>query len=452
MVPNINRKISFILKEYKEDYNILLQEYLSKHEDFEEKQFIELEIDFYNLCYSNANLIKSYYDGKYIYSVNGGHCEVLIPKIYDSLVTFKDENDGWDIELSLKYKATFEKIISFLRDKQNNLGKKISSIKNIEVIPSEPLNKFCPNLTNDPLFFESNDYVKIKNDFIEEYQSRTSHLSGDEDFLFFEADEEFTHWEENKKEEIKNEFIKLTKKLNKDNIFFFGCSFENYKNNYIKRLNLFLEKYDDTSETDFILSEKSFLENLIYDFENGTGDVYEFSMSDVELYKKASYVVSMISYEQYCYSNNKKMSFLEQKLLGNNNDAIDILSSNIQIEIPTTTTNLSDSFINDIILEKLEDVLTNVNTTQYGLLVDMLIKYFENDRIAFKVNKINLGRINKKKVGWALKEIYTTITNEGLTYDYLEFIKENVLLFKDVELNKDDLFYCNLYKYFTTKV
>ena len=106
----------------------------------------------------------------------------------------------------------------------------------------------------------------------------------------------------------------------------------------------------------------------------------------------------------------------------------------------------------DIILEKLEDVLTNVNTTQYGLLVDMLIKYFENDRVAFKVNKINLGRINKKKVGWALKEIYTTITNEGLTYEYLEFIKENVLLFKDVELNKDDLFYCNLYKYFTTKV
>lgn len=452
MVPDINRKISFTLKEYREDYNTLLLEYLSKHEDFEEKQFIELEIDFYKLCYSNANLIKSYYDGKYIYSVNGGHCEVLIPKIYDSLVTFKEENDGWDIELSLKYKATFEKIISFLKDKQNNLSKKIIITKNVDIIPSKPLNKFYPNLINDPLFYESNDYVKIKNDFIEEYQSRTSHLSGDEDFLFFEADEEFTYWEETKKEEIKNEFVKLTKKLNKDNIFFFGCSFENYKNNYAKRLNLFLDNYDDTSETDFILSEKSFLENLIYDFENGTGDVYEFSKSDVEVYKKASYVVSMISYEQYCYSNNKKMSFLEQKLLGNNNNVIDVTSSNIQIEIPTTITNLNDSFINDIILEKLEDVLTNVNTTQYGLLVDMLIKYFENDRVAFKVNKINLGRINKKKVGWALKEIYTTITNEGLTYEYLEFIKENVLLFKDVELNKDDFFYCNLYKYFTTKV
>ena len=452
MVPDINRKISFTLKEYKEDYNILLQEYLSKHEDFEEKQFIELEIDFYNLCYSNANLIKSYYDGKYIYSVNGGHCEVLIPKIYDSLVTFKDENDGWDIELSLKYKATFEKIISFLRDKQNNLGKKINSIKNIEVIPSEPLNKFYPNLINDPLFFEGNDYVKIKNDFIEDYQSRTSHLSGDEDFLFFEADEEFTHWEETKKEEIKNEFIKLTKQLNKDNIFFFGCSFENYKNNYLKRLNLFLENYDDTSETDFIQSEKSFLENLMYDFENGTGDVYEFSKSDVEVYKKASYVVSMISFEQYCYSNSKKMSFLEEKLLGNNNFKKEEVNIIEKTETIKTTTNLNDSFINDVILEKLEVVLTNVNTTQYGLLVDMLIKYFQNDRVSFNVNKINLGKINKKKVGWALKEIYTTITNEGLTYEYLAFIKENVLLFKDVELNKDDFFYCNLYKYFTTKV
>ena len=452
MVPDINRKISFTLKEYKEDYNSLLLEYLSKHEDFEEKQFIELEIDFYNLCYSNANLIKSYYDGKYIYSVNGGHCEVLIPKIYDSLVTFKEENDGWDIELSLKYKATFEKIIGFLKDKQNNLGKKISITKNVDTIPSKPLNKFYPNLINDPLFYESNDYVKIKNDFIEEYQSRTSHLSGDEDFLFFEADEEFTHWEETKKTEIKNEFIKLTKQLNKDNIFFFGCSFENYKNNYLKRLNLFLENYDDTSESDFIQSEKTFLQNLMYDFENGTGDVYEFSKSDVEVYKKASYVVSMISFEQYCYSNSKKMSFLEEKLLGNNNFKKEEVNIIEKTETIKTTTNLNDSFINDVILEKLEVVLTNVNTTQYGLLVDMLIKYFQNDRVSFNVNKINLGKINKKKVGWALKEIYTTITNEGLTYEYLAFIKENVLLFKDVELNKDDFFYCNLYKYFTTKV
>jgi hypothetical protein len=146
------------------------------------------------------------------------------------------------------------------------------------------------------------------------------------------------------------------------------------------------------------------------------------------------------------------MYFLGQNLLGHNNDAIDVVSSNNKAEIPPTTQNLNNSFINDIIFEKLKDILTNVNTTQYGLLVDMLIKYFEGDRIGFKVNTINLGRINKKKVGWALKEIYTTITNESLTYEFLAFIKDNVLLFKDVELNKDDFFYCNLYKYFTTKV
>jgi hypothetical protein len=346
---------------------------------------------------------------------------MFIPKIYDSLVTFKDENDGWDIELSLKYKATFEKIIDFLNDKKNGPGNKNIVEKQEVKTLVENSNTFNPNLTNDPLFFESNDYVKIKNDFIEEYQSRTSHLSGDEDFLFFEADEEFTDWEETKKEEIKSEFVKLTKQLNKDNVFFFGCSFENYKNNYGKRLNLFLDNYDDTSETDFIHSEKTFLENLLSDFEVGTGDIYEFSKSGVEIYKKANYVVSMISYEQYCYSNNKKISFLNEKLLGNNND-------------------------------KKEDVLTGVNTIQYGLLVDMLNKYFLNDRVTFSTNKVNLGRLNKKKVGWALKEIYTSITNESLTYEYLEFIKGNVLLFKDVELKKDDFFYCNLYKYFTTKV
>lgn len=452
MVPDINRKISFTLKEYKEDYNILLQEYLSKHEDFEEKQFIALEIDFYNLCYNNANLVKTYYDGKHIYAVNGGHCEMFIPKIYDSLVTFKDENDGWDIELSLKYKATFEKIIDFLNGKKNGtVNKNIVEKQEVKTLV-ENSNTFNPNLTNDPLFFESNDYVKIKNDFIEEYQSRTSHLSGDEDFLFFEADEEFTDWEETKKEEIKSEFVKLTKQLNKDNVFFFGCSFENYKNNYGKRLNLFLDNYDDTSETDFIHSEKTFLENLLSDFEVGTGDIYEFSKSGVEIYKKANYVVSMISYEQYCYSNNKKISFLNDKLLNNNNDIKEEAALIVQTELPIISDNLNDSFINDIIIEKLEDVLTGVNTIQYGLLVDMLNKYFLNDRVTFSTNKVNLGRLNKKKVGWALKEIYTSITNESLTYEYLEFIKENVLLFKDVELKKDDFFYCNLYKYFTTKV
>lgn len=111
-----------------------------------------------------------------------------------------------------------------------------------------------------------------------------------------------------------------------------------------------------------------------------------------------------------------------------------------------------NNFMRLTIIEKLEDVLTNVNNIQYDLIVEMLNKYFQNNRVTFSTSKINLGKLNKKKVGWALKEIYTSITNESLSYEYLEFIKENVLLFRDVELKKDDFFYCNLYKYFTTKV
>lgn len=447
-----SRDIYFSFKEYCLNYNNLLSSFLSKHEDFDEINFIENELDLYDLCIENANLTLYKFKDEYRYCINFGNCRFIISKIYDNLVTFEEKNDGWDLDLAYKYRVTFEKIIGFLRDKKNDLVTKNSNIKDTVILPSEQINIYCPNLINDPLFLESNDYFKIKIDFIEEYQSRTSHLSGDEDFLFFEADDEFSYWEETKNEEIKNEFVKLTKQLNKENVFFFGCSFENYKNNYAKRLNLFLNNYNDTTEKDFINSELTFLKTLLEDFETGTGSIPIFRKTDSKIFEKASYVISMISYEQYCYSNNKKISYLNEKLLENSNDIKEETTLNIQTELPIISDNLNDSFINDIIIEKLEDVLSGVNTIQYGLLVDMLNKYFKNDRVAFSVNKINLGRLNKKKVGWALKEIYTTITNEGLTYEYLEFIKENVLLFKDVELNKDDLFYCNLYKYFTTKV
>jgi len=122
MAIDINREIAFTLKEYTHTYNTLLKQYLMNHEDFDEKQFVEIEIDFYNLCYDNSNLTKSHYEDRYVYSINGGNCEILIPKIYDSLITFKEQDDGWDLELALKYKATFTKILKFLKDNKKLLS------------------------------------------------------------------------------------------------------------------------------------------------------------------------------------------------------------------------------------------------------------------------------------------------------------------------------------------
>ena len=60
MIDFKKREISFSLKEYKNNYVTLLNEYLSKHDDFDEKQFIEHEIEFYkvwnfklSMCFSS---------------------------------------------------------------------------------------------------------------------------------------------------------------------------------------------------------------------------------------------------------------------------------------------------------------------------------------------------------------------------------------------------------------
>lgn len=215
-----------------------------------------------------------------------------------------------DISLYMIYKSFLEIPL----DENQELSKPI-----IEDI-TKPMT-YNDNLSNDPLFNPANEYLILKEKFIEEYQSRTAQYP-DFDYLFLVDDDvNLKEWEKTQKEKINNAFLKLIKDLNNNNILFFGCSFDNYKFNYDKRLDEFLINFYDTSETEFITGELKFLENILYDFENGTGGMDEFSMSDVDIFKKASYVVSMISYEQYCYSNNKKINFLKERkdLLSNIN-------------------------------------------------------------------------------------------------------------------------------------
>lgn len=125
MVNYNNREIFFSLNDYKSNYHSLLDKYLEKHEDFDEKQFIEYEIELYEICKENSNLTP-YSEGSQLkFNVNNGRCKFTINKIYDSLVTFKDVDDGWVLELALKYQSTFTKILDFLIEKK----KLISNIK-----------------------------------------------------------------------------------------------------------------------------------------------------------------------------------------------------------------------------------------------------------------------------------------------------------------------------------
>ncbi len=117
------REISSTFTEYEDKYDRLLKVYLSKHDDFTEIYFIESEIEFYSKCYYSSNITESFdEEGNIVYSVNNGNLRGLIKEIYESLrEKTLGVNDGWNIELSNIYKATFKRIMNFLESKINRL-------------------------------------------------------------------------------------------------------------------------------------------------------------------------------------------------------------------------------------------------------------------------------------------------------------------------------------------
>ena len=472
MVNFQNKKIFYTLKEYQNNYNILLNNYLKQHEDFDELSFLEIELQFYNLCYDNSNLIR--FDLGYgpQYSVNGGHCELLILEIYEAISL----NDGFNFELSTKYNASFYKILLFLIDKKKKadiISGNLFSVENNDLLISD---KFNENLQNDPLLSLENEYQSLKSKFKEDHSLKTAHLKNEDDLFLHDLDDDFKDWENTQNEEIKNSFLKLIKQLNQNKIFFFGCSFDNYKHNYSKRLNKFLEHYVDASKSDFIDDELQFLENILYDIQNSEGAHDGYSVSGYSNFIKAYEFVSLTGYKQYFFSHNKKEDFLnkkqseltqEEKLIESvtiDNHKVTVEQEKtkmlevfegeqkkIEVQNEDDDKDNQNNILKSTIEEYLETISEKIKPIEYNLLVDALYKYFKNNDAPILEKKINLGRLNKKKVGWVLKEIYWSVKKDKLSYEYLYFAKQNISIFENVELNKDDFFYCNLYKYFTTK-
>ena len=192
-----SRDIYFSLKEYRNNYSSLLNSFLSKHEDFDEINFIENELDLYDLCLENATLTLYTFKGEYKYVVNFGNCRFIISKIYDNLVTFKNENDGWDLDLALKYQVTFKKIIDFLKERKDlvsNINTKkynnlISTAKSPEV-----RNLLTKILYNDITIFNVINYINSSTNsetydlFIKEFNSCCQFIFNE--FMFEVNDED----------------------------------------------------------------------------------------------------------------------------------------------------------------------------------------------------------------------------------------------------------------------
>jgi hypothetical protein len=120
-----------------------------------------------------------------------------------------------------------------------------------------------------------------------------------------------------------------------------------------------------------------------------------------------------------------------------------------------TETKTEQETYNDFTLSTIEDWLFEfkkmMSEADYKILVSALINYFDTGifPIISKPIQIN-GRPNKKLFGWALNKIFEA-KGKGVELKLLQFAKQNISLFIDVQFDENNITKSNLYKYFTTK-
>ncbi|MBC7488396.1 MAG: hypothetical protein H7282_16785 [Cytophagaceae bacterium] len=110
---------------------------------------------------------------------------------------------------------------------------------------------------------------------------------------------------------------------------------------------------------------------------------------------------------------------------------------------------------NNVLRSTIEDWIdpfkANMTDANYNALVNALEQYFTTGSFPPIPHEIKVGKVNKKKFGWALSQLYRNEKSNTLSVEYLLFAKQHISLFKDVELDTNNLLKSNLYKYFTTK-
>lgn len=92
-----------------------------------------------------------------------------------------------------------------------------------------------------------------------------------------------------------------------------------------------------------------------------------------------------------------------------------------------------------------------ISESDYTILISTLLMYFERGVFPALEGKIKIGKVNKKRFGWALGQIYRSERSDNLPEEYLQFAKDRITLFENVEFDKANMTRSNLYKYFTTK-
>lgn len=284
------------------------------------------------------------------------------------------------------------------------------------------------NLSNDSLFDTTNEYANLKSIFLEEFNSRTAQYPDYDYLLIANPDVNLEEWEKTEKEKLNSTFLKMVKDLNHKKTFFFGCSFSNYEYNYTNRLNQFLDNFYDATEQEFINDELEFLENILYDLQNSEGAHDGYSNSGIDNFLKAYDFISITGYNQYLFSHNKKVEFLEIKKANFNvikpilNKTLDLIEIEAANPYPQVFSNLKAFQLFDKLFNQFKD--SNSKMADFSFIYRKMVEdnyifsHFKPQMFIEWVNKepfkINLDKIKTLNDCSTSQKINTYTTTKEL--------------------------------------
>lgn len=233
---------------------------------------------------------------------------------------------------------------------------------------------------------------------------------------------------------------------------------KNYKNTYISRLAKYLDDHEDNTESLFLQKELDASNEILETLNTYKTNSKSFGFQtlkdhfDISILENSGFDLDKV--DNHIASIYSILVFIKQKQ--------ESMVPGEEIVAVKTETNsnpekseaVENSDLNDYTKSTIEDYLTviedDINSDDYKLLTDALYSYFTTDRFPQLERKIMFKRVNKKKVGWALKEVYKNLKREALDIEYFRFAKENINLFEKEVIQRKDFNKSKFYKIFTT--
>lgn len=273
-----------------------------------------------------------------------------------------------------------------------------------------------------------------------------------------------------------------------------GCTLKDYVERFDEKLANYLKEYADNTPISFLENQKIIFlhyqyqlqkilsELIIYGEENASevfleSNIFEdLKKIDIDSYQnilieekpndiqklyavvgehrsKSKVRVNFTSLKNIKTSTDKIVEFLHDKYLKIQSVGSDD-KTKLSIDLVSEVSRLENPI--DPVLQIIENYLKPYSQLlfdeDYNLLTNSLLAYFKNGKFPKLEKKITFKRCNKKKIGWALKEIFTSLTTEDFSIEYARFAHENINLFKKDVVDEANFVDSNLYKYFHENV